>query len=77
VQHLIEFLIIHLVKNPEEVKVERFEQDNGEVIYELSAHPDDIGRIIGQHGRTIKAIRSIAKIVAIPKKEKFRLEIVE
>ncbi len=75
-QHLIEFLIVYLVKNPEEVKVERREE-NDEVIYDIYAHPDDIGRIIGQHGRTIKAIRSIAKIVAIPKKERFRLEIVD
>jgi hypothetical protein len=76
VKHLIEFLINHLVKHPEQVTIEEDIQGYTKV-YTIYAHTDDIGRIIGHKGRTIKAIRNIAKIVAIPRNEKFKLEIAD
>lgn len=75
-QHLIEFLIVHIVKHPEEVEISRSESEVG-ATYTIHAHEDDIGRIIGHNGRTIKAIRSVAKIVAIPRNERFKLEIAD
>ncbi|MEA2056125.1 MAG: KH domain-containing protein [Patescibacteria group bacterium] len=75
-KHLIEFLVNHLVEHPDQVAVEQ-DQDGYVQVYSIYAHPDDIGRIIGHHGRTIKAIRNIAKVIAIPRNEKFRLEIAD
>ncbi len=75
-KHLIEFLINHLVKHPDQVVIEQ-NAEGYQTVYTIYAHPDDIGRIIGHNGRTIKAIRNIAKILAIPRQEKFKLEIAD
>ncbi len=75
-QHLIEFLIVHIVKHPEEVEIERSQEEYG-AVYTIHANEEDIGRIIGHNGRTIKAIRSIAKILAVPQNERFQLEIAD
>lgn len=63
-KNLLEFILIHLVDNPEEVKVEVNEDDRG-TTYLLHVHPDDMGKVIGKKGSVINAIRSIAKIRAI------------
>lgn len=61
---LLEFLLIHLVTNPDAVRVEAAE-DNGTDIYTLIVDPQDIGRIIGKNGKIIDAIRTIARVRAV------------
>lgn len=73
-QHFIEFLLIHLVKHPEELSVTESER-NGRKIYLVKAHQDDIGRIIGHKGKTIKAVRRVASILAMDLNEQFQIEI--
>ena len=34
------------------------EDDRG-TVYELSVHPDDVGKVIGKQGRIAKAIRTV------------------
>lgn len=63
-KNLLEFILIHLVDNPEEVKIEISEDDRG-TTYLIHVHPDDMGKVIGKKGSVINAIRSIAKIRAI------------
>lgn len=63
-KNLLEFLLIHLVNHPEDVRIEEEEDDRG-LVYVLHVHPEDIGRVIGKGGSIIQAIRSIAKIRAI------------
>jgi hypothetical protein len=75
-QHFIEFILTHLVKNPAELQVERVEQEN-RVLYRVSAHPDDIGRIIGARGRTIKAVHQVVSTLAADLNERFEIEIVK
>ncbi len=73
-QHFIEFLLVHLVKHPEDLSVTESEQ-NGKKIYIVTAHQDDIGRIIGHKGKTIKAVRRVASILATDLNERFQIEI--
>jgi uncharacterized protein len=47
-----------LVDHPEEVQV-RAVQGQAVSILELRVHPDDVGMVIGQHGRTAEALRTI------------------
>ncbi len=75
-QHFIEFIITHLVKNPADLSVEMVEQEY-KTIYRVTAHPDDIGRIIGSRGRTIKAIYKMASVLASQTNERFEIEIVK
>ena len=57
-KQLIETLVKPLVDYPEEVRVERDENAN-RIVYKLSVHADDMGKVIGKQGRVAKAIRTI------------------
>jgi uncharacterized protein len=73
-QNLIEFLLTHLVAYPAELSVE--ETDAGyRKLYVVTAHEDDIGQIIGQNGRTIKAVKKVAEILANALGERFEIKI--
>jgi predicted RNA-binding protein YlqC (UPF0109 family) len=63
-KHLLEFILVHLVTQPEAVEVIEEEGYNGPVFH-LRVHPDDVGRVIGKQGKIIKAIRKVAQIRAI------------
>lgn len=63
-QTLLEFILTHLVDNPDDVRVVETEQE-GVFVYTLHVHADDIGKIIGKQGATIHAIRQLAKIRAV------------
>ncbi len=63
-KHLLEFILVHLVTQPEAVEVIEEEGYNGP-IYHLRVHPEDVGRVIGKQGKIIKAIRKVAQIRAI------------
>jgi len=63
-KNLLEFILIHLVDNPEEVKIEITEDERG-TTYLIHVHPDDMGKVIGKKGSVINSIRNIAKIRAI------------
>jgi len=39
--------------------------------------PQDIGKIIGKQGRTIRALRSLARIAGTKQNRRYLLEIVE
>ncbi len=68
-KNLLEFLLIHIVTHPDEVRVEEQGDERG-MLYTLHVHPDDMGRVIGKQGSVIDAIRKIAKIRAV--KEQIR-----
>ncbi len=63
-RNLIEFILLHIVQHPDEVKVTE-EEVEGRFIYTISVHTEDVGRVIGRNGRTIDAIRSLAKVRAM------------
>ncbi len=57
---LIDQLVTSLVDAPDDVSVEREDRDN-KIAYEISVHPDDVGKVIGRQGRIIKAIRVVMR----------------
>ena len=63
-----------IVDHPDDVVVT--EQEKGEdVTLILSVHPDDMGMVIGRHGRIAKAIRSVMKSAANTAGKKVNVEI--
>ena len=52
-----------IVDSPDEVKVIR-EEDDDTITLTLTVAPDDMGMVIGRHGRIAKAIRSVMKSAA-------------
>ena len=52
-----------IVDEPAAVSVAESEV-NGELILELTVAPDDMGKVIGKHGRIAKALRMVMKAAA-------------
>jgi uncharacterized protein len=77
VRELLEELARRLVDRPEEVKVDRFEEDDGTVVLELSVAEDDYGKIIGKGGRTANALRTVIKAAAVRENRRVLVDIVE
>jgi uncharacterized protein len=76
-QELLEELARRLVDEPEQVAVERFEEDDGTVVLELSVADDDYGKIIGRGGRTANALRTVVKAAAVKENRRVLVDIVE
>ena len=55
---LIEYIAKSLVDNPSEVKVNLVEGEKSTIL-ELRVAADDIGKVIGKHGRIAKAMRTV------------------
>jgi uncharacterized protein len=63
-RRLLEYLAEGLVEEPDQVSVERFEEDDGTIVLELCVAAEDYGRVIGRGGRTAQALRSVVKAAA-------------
>ncbi len=70
-------IVKSLVDESEVVDVREVEQRNGTTLIEVRVAPNDVGKIIGKQGRTIRALRSLAKIAGTKKNRRYLLEIVE
>jgi predicted RNA-binding protein YlqC (UPF0109 family) len=71
---LIEVIAKALVDHPEEVSVKEIEKDQT-VVYQLSVHPDDMGKVIGKQGRIAKSIRTVVSSLALKKNQRVTIEI--
>jgi uncharacterized protein len=63
VRDVVVYLARSLVDDPERVTVEELRGSRG-VTYEVRAGPDDVGKLIGRGGRTVKALRRVVRAVA-------------
>lgn len=68
-KELVEFLARSLVDHPDQVQVERREDDEG-VVFEVHVAPSDMGQLIGKQGRVAKAVRAVVKAAAVRSSEK-------
>ena len=73
---LLLFLVRELVDEPERVKVTSKETDS-RVDLTLRVAPNDMGRVIGRHGRTVKAIRTVMKAASVPMNKRVQVEVVD
>ncbi|MFY9529438.1 MAG: KH domain-containing protein [Candidatus Acidiferrales bacterium] len=73
---LVESIARALVDHPEHVQVRAVEGEQVTLL-ELRVHPEDIGKVIGQRGHTIEAIRMLLDAVGKKLKKRFTLEILE
>lgn len=71
---LIEVIAKALVDHPEDVTVKEITKDQT-VVYELSVHPDDMGKIIGKQGRIAKSLRTVVSSLALKKNQRATIEI--
>ena len=73
---LVETIVTALVDHPEQVVVTEVEANNV-TTYQLTVHPDDLGKVIGKQGRIAKAIRTVLFAAASHDNKRVQLEIKE
>jgi predicted RNA-binding protein YlqC (UPF0109 family) len=76
-KELLEYLARGLVENPDRVRVNQVEEDDGATVLELSVADDDYGNVIGRGGRTAAALRTVVKTAATKSKRRVFVDIVD
>lgn len=71
----VAYLVKNLVDQPDGVNVDVYEGEKSTVI-EIRVSPDDVAKVVGRGGRTIKALRTIAMTVGARFDRKVRVEVV-
>ena len=73
---LVEYIAKLLVDHPDHVDVNEIEGEKTTIL-ELKVDEDDLGKIIGKHGRTAKAMRTVINAAATKERKRAVLEILE
>lgn len=73
---LVEYIAKSLVDHPDHVDVNEIEGEKTTIL-ELRVDEDDLGKIIGRHGRTAKAMRTVINAAATKEQKRAVLEILE
>jgi predicted RNA-binding protein YlqC (UPF0109 family) len=73
---LLTLLARSLVDNPDEVEVTG-EENGSRVHLELRVADDDMGKVIGRGGRTVKAIRTVVKAASVRMEKRVNVEVVD
>lgn len=55
---LIGSIVSRLVDHPEDILVKEIEEET-KIVYHLTVHQEDVGKVIGKNGRIAKAIRTV------------------
>jgi predicted RNA-binding protein YlqC (UPF0109 family) len=73
-EDLVRFLTKSLVDEPEKVEISGTEEDT-RVDLEIRVAQEDVGRVIGRQGRTIKAIRTVTKAASVKLGKRVNVEV--
>lgn len=73
---LLAYLARHLVDDPDAVSVETEETDDA-VVFHLHVAADDLGKVIGRQGRTVRALRTLVRASGARAERRYLLELVE
>lgn len=65
-KELVEYLTQTLVDHPEQVLVTT-RRSGPNLFVEVTASSSDVGRLVGRHGRTAEAIRTVARVAGARK----------
>ncbi|GAB4274369.1 MAG: KH domain-containing protein [Coriobacteriia bacterium] len=63
-EEFLRHIVEGLVDDPASVSLQRSERGRN-VSFEISVHPDDVGKVIGKQGRVIRALRVLAKAAGV------------
>ena len=75
VHDLVEYIVKSLADQPDAVHLSEIEGETS-IMLELRVASEDMGRMIGREGRTINAMRSLARVLGAKMGKKVTLEIV-
>ena len=74
-EELADFLARSLVDDPESVEVSSTEPDEFRVDLEIRVAQEDMGKVIGRQGRTIRAIRNVVKAASVKAEKRVSVEV--
>ena len=72
----VEMIVRAIVDDAEAVDVREVEK-GGTTLIEIRVAPDDMGKVIGRQGRTVRAMRSLLHAIGTKRNRRYVLEIVE
>ncbi|KAA8784601.1 KH domain-containing protein [Paenibacillus sp. 2TAF8] len=74
-EELVSIIAKALVDHPDDVAVRTVEKDRL-VVYELTVHPDDVGKVIGKQGRIAKSLRTVVTSAAVKMDKRVTVDII-
>ncbi len=74
---LVAELARRLVDEPDAVRVERVEDEDGTLVLLLHVAEDDVGKVIGRQGRLARALRTVVRAGGVAEGRRLQLEIVD
>ncbi len=75
-QAWLEFVVKGLVDHPDAVTITPVDQ-GGLTHYELRVAPEDVGKLVGRQGATIKALRALHQVGGAKQGRRCSLDVVE
>lgn len=75
-KEFVEYIVKHLVDDPDAVQVTEIAGESS-IVYELRVSQSDMGKVIGRNGRTVDSIRVLLIAVSRKTGKHATLEIVE
>ncbi len=72
----LQFIIENLVSQPDDIKIERVQDELG-ILLTLSVAKEDMWIIIGKGGNTINSIRSILRIYGLKIDQRVNLKVLD
>ncbi len=72
----IAYLIKNLVDHPDAVDIQILDGQQGTIV-EIRVSSDDIAKVVGRQGRTIKSLRTIAMTVGARFGRRVRLDLIQ
>lgn len=76
VADLVEYIVVSLVDNKDEVFLDITDSDEGTHI-EINVAEEDMGKVIGKRGRNIKSMRTLVRAAAAHENARVELEVVD
>lgn len=58
---LIKTIVEPFVDHPDDIHVTQERYDSGTIDYVLTVHKEDMGKVIGKHGRIATAVRTVVQ----------------
>jgi uncharacterized protein len=73
---LLAELARRLVDEPDAVRVEQVEEEDGSLLLRLHVAEGDVGKVIGRQGRLARALRTVVRAGGVSAGRRLQLEIV-
>ncbi|HEU5216461.1 MAG TPA: KH domain-containing protein [Gaiellaceae bacterium] len=74
---LVAELARRLVDEPDAVRVEEVEEEDGTLLLRLHVAEGDVGKVIGRQGRLARALRTLVRAGGVEAGRRLQLEIVD